>query len=58
VPASAAPRSSGIRQRRRGERRGPGGHPIGFGRFLRYGGMVALLSMLVSSAYVWVRYLL
>ncbi len=33
------------------------GHPISFGRFLRIGGMVALLSLLISSAYVWVRYL-
>jgi Na+/H+ antiporter NhaD/arsenite permease-like protein len=33
------------------------GHPISFGRFLRIGGMVAMLSLLISSAYVWVRYL-
>jgi Na+/H+ antiporter NhaD/arsenite permease-like protein len=33
------------------------GHPISFGRFLRIGGMVALISLLISSAYVWVRYL-
>jgi len=33
------------------------GHPISFGRFLRVGGMVAMLSLLISSAYVWVRYL-
>jgi Na+/H+ antiporter NhaD/arsenite permease-like protein len=33
------------------------GHPISFGRFLRIGGMVALLSLLISSAYIWVRYL-
>ncbi|HYN49184.1 MAG TPA: SLC13 family permease, partial [Candidatus Nanopelagicales bacterium] len=33
------------------------GHPISFGLFLRVGGMVALLSLLISSAYVWVRYL-
>jgi len=33
------------------------GHPISFGYFLRVGGMVALLSLLVSSAYVWLRYL-
>ncbi len=33
------------------------GHPISFWRFLRIGGMVALLSLLISSAYVWVRYL-
>ena len=33
------------------------GHPISFGHFLRVGGLVALLSLLVSCAYVWVRYL-
>jgi Na+/H+ antiporter NhaD/arsenite permease-like protein len=33
------------------------GHPISFWRFLRIGGMVALISLLISSAYVWVRYL-
>jgi Na+/H+ antiporter NhaD/arsenite permease-like protein len=33
------------------------GHPISFWQFLRIGGMVALLSLLISSAYVWVRYL-
>jgi Na+/H+ antiporter NhaD/arsenite permease-like protein len=34
------------------------GHPISFGRFLRVGALVALLSLVISSAYVWVRYLL
>ena len=33
------------------------GHPISFGLFLRVGGLVALLSLLISSAYVWIRYL-
>jgi Na+/H+ antiporter NhaD/arsenite permease-like protein len=33
------------------------GHPISFGRFLRVGGLVALVSLLISSAYVWIRYL-
>jgi len=33
------------------------GHPISFGQFLRVGGLVALLSLLISSAYVWLRYL-
>jgi len=33
------------------------GYPISFGRFLQVGGLVALLSMVISSAYVWVRYL-
>jgi Na+/H+ antiporter NhaD/arsenite permease-like protein len=34
-----------------------GGHPIGFGQFLRYGAVVTLLSMVISSAWVWWRYL-
>lgn len=34
------------------------GHPISFGRFLRVGGLVALMSLAISSAYLWVRYLL
>ncbi len=34
------------------------GHPITFGRFLRIGGAVALMSLAVSSLYLWVRYLL
>ncbi len=34
------------------------GHPISFGQFLRVGGLVALVSLVISSAYVWVRYLL
>jgi Na+/H+ antiporter NhaD/arsenite permease-like protein len=33
------------------------GHPVTFWRFFRIGGMVALLSLLVSSAYIWLRYL-
>jgi Na+/H+ antiporter NhaD/arsenite permease-like protein len=33
------------------------GHPISFGRFLQVGGLVAAISLIVSSAYVWVRYL-
>jgi Na+/H+ antiporter NhaD/arsenite permease-like protein len=36
---------------------GRAGHPIAFGRFLRIGGVVALVSLVISSAYVWVRYL-
>ena len=32
------------------------GHPIGFGQFLRYGAIVVAASLLISSAYVWVRY--
>lgn len=34
------------------------GHPITFWRFLRIGGVIALMSLVISSAYVWVRYLL
>jgi Na+/H+ antiporter NhaD/arsenite permease-like protein len=34
-----------------------GGHVISFGYFLRIGGVVALLSLLISTAYVWLRYL-
>lgn len=33
------------------------GHPISFGRFLRIGGLVAVMSLLISSVYVWLRYL-
>lgn len=33
------------------------GHPIAFGRFLRVGGLVAVVSLAISSAYVWLRYL-
>jgi Na+/H+ antiporter NhaD/arsenite permease-like protein len=34
------------------------GHPIAFGRFLRVGGLVALMSIAISSIYLWLRYLL
>jgi Na+/H+ antiporter NhaD/arsenite permease-like protein len=33
------------------------GHPITFWQFLRMGGLVAILSLVISSLYVWVRYL-
>jgi Na+/H+ antiporter NhaD/arsenite permease-like protein len=33
------------------------GTPISFWQFLRVGGLVALLSLLISTAYLWVRYL-
>ena len=33
------------------------GHPIGFGQFLRYGVPVTLGTMVIASAYVWLRYL-
>jgi len=33
------------------------GHPVGFGQFLRVGGLVALVSLLICTVYVWVRYL-
>jgi Na+/H+ antiporter NhaD/arsenite permease-like protein len=32
------------------------GHPIGFGQFLRYGSIVVVGSLLISSVYVWIRY--
>jgi Na+/H+ antiporter NhaD/arsenite permease-like protein len=32
------------------------GHPIRFVEFFRYGAMVVLASLLISTAYVWVRY--
>lgn len=32
------------------------GHHIGFGRFARYGIPAVLVSLLISSAYVYVRY--
>jgi len=34
------------------------GHPISFGKFLRYGLPVTIATMLVATGYVWVRYLL
>ena len=33
------------------------GNPISFVQFLKVGGLVALISMVISSAYLWVRYL-
>jgi Na+/H+ antiporter NhaD/arsenite permease-like protein len=33
------------------------GHPISFVEFLRYGAPVTVVSILISTAYVWVRYL-
>jgi Na+/H+ antiporter NhaD/arsenite permease-like protein len=33
------------------------GHPITFVQFLRIGGAIALLSLVISSAYLWARYL-
>jgi Na+/H+ antiporter NhaD/arsenite permease-like protein len=33
------------------------GHPIRFWEFLRYGAAVTVMSLLVSTAYLWVRYL-
>jgi Na+/H+ antiporter NhaD/arsenite permease-like protein len=33
------------------------GHPITFMQFLRYGSVVVLVSLVISTAYVWVRYL-
>ena len=34
------------------------GHPITFWQFFRYGSAVVLMSLLISSVYLWVRYLL
>ena len=33
------------------------GHPISFGRFLRYGTITTLMSLVLASGYVWLRYL-
>jgi len=33
------------------------GHPIGFGQFLRYGLPVTLGTMVIATAYLWLRYL-
>jgi Na+/H+ antiporter NhaD/arsenite permease-like protein len=34
------------------------GHPISFGQFFRYGSVVVLASLAISSVYVYLRYLL
>lgn len=34
------------------------GHPITFGQFLRYGSVVVLMSLVISTVYVWLRYLM
>jgi Na+/H+ antiporter NhaD/arsenite permease-like protein len=33
------------------------GHPITFGQFLRYGSLVVAMSLTISTAYLWLRYL-
>jgi Na+/H+ antiporter NhaD/arsenite permease-like protein len=33
------------------------GHPIRFLEFFRYGSVVVVISLLISTAYVWLRYL-
>lgn len=33
------------------------GHPISFGHFLRYGAVTTLMSLILASGYVWLRYL-
>lgn len=33
------------------------GYPIGFGTFLKYGLLVTVVSMLLSTLYIWLRYL-
>ncbi len=35
----------------------PAGHPIRFLEFFRYGAVVVLISLIISTAYVWLRYL-
>ncbi len=34
-----------------------GGHPIRFGQFIRYGAVITLGSLAISSGYLWLRYL-
>ena len=36
---------------------GRAGHPIGFVKFLRYGSVIVVESLLISTGYVWFRYL-
>jgi Na+/H+ antiporter NhaD/arsenite permease-like protein len=36
---------------------GRAGHPIGFMEFVRYGAVVVAISLVISTAYVWVRFL-
>jgi Na+/H+ antiporter NhaD/arsenite permease-like protein len=33
------------------------GHPISFGHFLRYGSIIVVESLLISSVYLWLRFL-
>ena len=33
-------------------------HPIRFGQFLRYGAIIVAESLVISSVYVWVRYVM
>jgi len=33
------------------------GHPISFGLFLRYGAITTIISLILASVYVWLRYL-
>ena len=33
------------------------GHPITFGQFVRYGSVVVVMSLTISTAYLWLRYL-
>ena len=32
-------------------------HPISFGLFMRYGVVVTLMSLVISTGYLWARYL-
>ena len=34
-----------------------GGHPISFRLFLRYGAITTVISLILASGYVWLRYL-
>jgi Na+/H+ antiporter NhaD/arsenite permease-like protein len=36
---------------------GRAGHPIRFGEFIRYGAAVVMVSLVISTIYVWARYL-
>lgn len=36
---------------------GEAGHPISFGRFFRYGAVIALEALAIASVYIWIRYL-
>ena len=37
---------------------GKAGHPITFRAFIRYGGLIAVLSLVIASVYMYLRYLM